>query len=601
MIKRRNKYIILFLGYLNLVIYFAQQKLTHKQFIYLSAFLVGASVGFASIVLKQLLHSIFVFITENTFFNSSIFYGTLPIIGILLTVLVSSYLFRNKKLLKGLSGILYLIHRRSGLVPRIQMYAQILTSSLTVGFGGSAGVEAPIVVTGAAFGSNYARRYKLSKKERVLLLAAGVAAGIGSAFNAPIAGVLFTLEVLTLDVTVSAFIPLIIAAASGALISKIFLSENIILAFYHQKPFDYSNTFYYLILATFTGLFSVYHNRIFHKTEYVLSSWQLSKFKKAILGGLVLSFIILFFPSLFGEGYAAIRWISSGNEYKLLNNSFIGNYFHTDWFIVLFALFILFLKPIATAITLGSGGNGGNFAPSLVVGGFLGFLVARILNLLFDIDLPESNFVLVGMAGILSGLYHAPLTAIFLIAEITGGYGLILPLMLVSSLSFGISKYFEPYSLDTKIFAKQGEVISSNKDEQVLSGIHISEILDKNFHMLYVDQTLKQVIAIIKNSKYSIFPVNDRHGRFIGVVTIDSMKDVLFDNQLYDSTLVSEFLLKPEQIIDNKISIEQVLAFMDKYEYWFAPVVIDFEFKGFVYKNDILTNYRYRLVNDILE
>jgi len=599
--KKRNKYIILFLGYLNLIIYYAQQKLTHKQFIYLSAFLVGASVGFASIVLKQLLHSIFVFITENTLFNSSIFYGTLPIIGILLTVLVSSYLFRNKKLLKGLSGILYLIHRRSGLVPRIQMYAQILTSSLTVGFGGSAGVEAPIVVTGAAFGSNYARRYKLSKKERVLLLAAGVAAGIGSAFNAPIAGVLFTLEVLTLDVTVSAFIPLIIAAASGALISKIFLSENIILAFYHQKPFDYSNTFYYLILATFTGLFSVYHNRIFHKTEYVLSSWQLSKFKKAILGGLVLSFIILFFPSLFGEGYAAIRWISSGNEYKLLNNSFIGNYFHTDWFIVLFALFILFLKPIATAITLGSGGNGGNFAPSLVVGGFLGFLVARILNLLFDIDLPESNFVLVGMAGILSGLYHAPLTAIFLIAEITGGYGLILPLMLVSSLSFGISKYFEPYSLDTKIFAKQGEVISSNKDEQVLSGIHISEILDKNFHMLYVDQTLKQVIAIIKNSKYSIFPVNDRHGRFIGVVTIDSMKDVLFDNQLYDSTLVSEFLLKPEQIIDNKISIEQVLAFMDKYEYWFAPVVIDFEFKGFVYKNDILTNYRYRLVNDILE
>jgi CIC family chloride channel protein len=599
--KKRNKYIILFLGYLNLVIYYAQQKLTHKQFIYLSAFLVGTSVGFASIVLKQLLHSIFVFITENNLFNSSIFYGTLPIIGILLTVLVSSYLFRNKKLLKGLSGILYLIHRRSGLVPRVQMYAQILTSSLTVGFGGSAGVEAPIVVTGAAFGSNYARRYKLSKKERVLLLAAGVAAGIGSAFNAPIAGVLFTLEVLTLDVTVSAFIPLIIAAASGALISKIFLSENIILAFYHQKPFDYSNTFYYLILATFTGLFSVYHNRIFHKTEQALSSWQLSKFKKAIFGGLALSFIILFFPSLFGEGYAAIRWISAGNEYKLLNNSFIGNYFHTDWFIVLFVLFILFLKPIATAITLGSGGNGGNFAPSLFVGGFLGFLVARILNLLFDIELPESNFVLVGMAGILSGLYHAPLTAIFLIAEITGGYGLILPLMLVSSLSFGISKYFEPYSLDTKIFAKQGEVISSNKDEQVLSGIHISEILDKNFHMLYVDQTLKQVIAIIKNSKYSIFPVNDRHGRFIGVVTIDSMKDVLFDNQLYDSTLVSEFLLKPEQIIDNKISIEQVLAFMDKFDYWFAPVVIDFEFKGFVYKNDILTNYRYRLVNDIIE
>ncbi len=599
--KKYNKYVVLVIGYFNVAIYYAQQKLSHKQFIYLSALLVGVSVGFASIILKQLLHSIFEFISENSFFNSVLFYGTLPIIGILLTVLLTSYLFRNKKMLKGLSGILYLIHRRSGLVPRIQMYSQILTSSLTVGFGGSAGVEAPIVVTGAAFGSNYARRYKLSKKERVLLLASGVAAGIGSAFNAPIAGVLFTLEVLTLDVTVSAFIPLIISAASGAIISKVFLSEKVILAFYHQKPFDYSNTFFYLILASLCGLFSVYHNRIFHKSESFFSTLKFSKFIKAIIGGLLLSVIILFLPSLFGEGYASIRWISSGNEYKLLNNSIIGSFFHSDWLIIVFVLFILFLKPIATAITIGSGGNGGNFAPSLFVGAFLGFLVSRVLNLVFDIDLPESNFVLVGMAGVLSGLYHAPLTAIFLIAEITGGYGLILPLMFVSSLSYGISKYFEPHSLDTKIFAEQGEIISSNKDEQVLSGIHISEILDKNFKMLYVNQTLNEVILIIKNSKYSIFPVNDLQGRFVGVVTIDSLKDYLFSTQIYNQLVVSQFLLKPEQIIDNEISIDQVLSFMDKYDYWFAPVVFQSEFKGFVYKNDILTHYRQRLVNDIID
>lgn len=599
--KRYNKYVVLFIGYFNLIIYYAQQKLSHKQFIYLSALLVGISVGFASIVLKQLLHSIFEFITQNSFFNSSLFYGTLPVIGIVSTVLLTSYLFRNKKMIKGLSGILYLIHRRSGLVPRIQMYSQILTSSLTVGFGGSAGVEAPIVVTGAAFGSNYARRYKLSKKERVLLLASGVAAGIGSAFNAPIAGVLFTLEVLTLDVTVSAFIPLIISAASGAIISKIFLSENVILAFYHQKPFDYSNTFFYLILASLCGLFSVYHNRIFHKSEIFFSKLKLSKFIKAIVGGLSLSLVILFLPSLFGEGYASIRWISSGNEYKLLNNSLIGSFFHTDWLIIVFVILILFLKPIATAITIGSGGNGGNFAPSLFVGAFVGFFVSRVINLLFDIDLPESNFVLVGMAGVLSGLYHAPLTAIFLIAEITGGYGLILPLMFVSSLSYGISKYFEPHSLDTKIFAEQGEIISSNKDEQVLSGIHISEILDKNFKMLFVNQTLNEVIFIIKNSKYSIFPVSDLQGNFVGVVTIDSLKDYLFSSQVYNQLIVSQFLLKPEQIIDNEISIDQVLAFMDKYDYWFAPVVIESEFQGFVYKNDILTHYRQRLVNEIID
>jgi CIC family chloride channel protein len=599
--KSYNKYAAIVLGYINMIVFYSKSKLSHRQFIFLAAIIIGVSVGFSSILLKQLLHSIFNLINNNKLFNSSIFYVTLPVIGILTTVIISSYFFRTKKMFKGLSGLLFIIHKRGGLVPRIHMYIQIITSSFTVGFGGSAGVEAPIVVTGAAYGSNFARRHRMSKKDRVLLLAAGVAAGIGSAFNAPIAGVLFTLEVLTLDVTVTAFIPLIIAAASGAIVSKVFLGDGVILEFYHQKPFDYSNTFFYLFLAVICGLFSVYHNRVFHYVETLAANFKINKFQKAIVGGLFLSLMILIFPSLYGEGYASIKWLSTGNEFKLLNDSLIGNYFHTDWFIVLFVLFVVLFKPIATAVTLGSGGNGGNFAPSLFVGAFVGFIVSRILNLIFHLDVPESNFVLVGMAGILSGLYHAPLTAIFLIAEITGGYELILPLMLVASLSYAISKYFETHSLDTKIFAQTGNIISANKDEQVLSDISIEELIDRDYYTLNQEMYFHDFLAIFKQQHYTIYPVLNSLGEFKGVITIDSIKDVIFDKESHQKIKLKDILLQPAEIVTESITIEHILDFMEQYEYWFAPVVINSKFQGFIYKNSILTNYRNRLKNEIID
>jgi CIC family chloride channel protein len=599
--KSYNKYAAILLSYINSVVFYSKSKLTHRQFIFLSAIIIGVSVGFSSILLKQLLHSIFNLINDNQLFNSTIFYVTLPVIGILTTVIISSYFFRNKKMFKGLSGLLYIIHKRGGLVPRIHMYIQIITSSFTVGFGGSAGVEAPIVVTGAAYGSNYARRHRMSKKDRVLLLAAGVAAGIGSAFNAPIAGVLFTLEVLTLDVTVTAFIPLIIAAASGAIISKVFLGDGVILEFYHQKPFDYSNTFFYLFLAMICGLFSVYHNRVFHYIEDKAAKYKINRYQKAIFGSLLLSILILFFPSLFGEGYASIKWLSTGNEFKLLNNSIVGNYFHSDWFIVLFVTMVLLFKPVATAITLGSGGNGGNFAPSLFVGAFVGFIVSRLLNLIFNFDIPESNFVLVGMAGILSGLYHAPLTAIFLIAEITGGYELILPLMLVASLSYAISKYFETHSLDTKIFAETGNIISANKDEQVLSDISIDDIIDTDYYALNQEMLFSDFLSLFKQQHFTIYPVLDSFGEFKGVITIDSIKDIIFQKEGHTRIKIKDILLQPAEIVTESITIEHILDFMDEYDYWFAPVVIKNQFKGFIYKNSILTNYRNRLKNDIID
>lgn len=424
-------------------------KLSKQQFILFSSVLVGLSVGLAAIVLKTFTHFIFNVATNMEFGGVKFILPVLPFIGILLTVLAVKYLL-NGKLRKGLYHIHYAISKQSSLVPSEQMYSQILTSSLTVGFGGSAGLEAPIVITGAAFGSNYSKTYRLTKKERTLLLSCGIASGIAAAFNAPIAGVLFALEVLLIDISISAFSPLIIAAATGALISKIVLNDDILMSFQLHQAFNYLNVPFYILLGFIAGIVSVYHSRIFSKIEELFSKSTKRSYLKVAVGGLILAVLIFLFPSLFGEGYQSIKLLSSPHPEDILNKKLFLKYIHNEWFVLTCAGILIFLKAVATAVTLGSGGNGGNFAPSLFVGSYLGFFISKFFSLTHIANLPISNFTIVGMAGILSGLYHAPLTAIFLIAEITGGYTLMIPLMIVSSISFAISKSFEPFSMDRK-------------------------------------------------------------------------------------------------------------------------------------------------------
>ena len=434
---------------INSIIEWTQTKLNKKQFIIFSSILVGLSVGLAAIILKTFVHYIFIAATFKELGNFKYLFLVLPIIGIFLTVLVVKKLLHGK-LDKGLSHIHYAIANKSSIVPKDQMYAQILTSSLTVGFGGSAGLEAPIVITGAAIGSNYSKTYHLNYKERTLLLACGIAAGIGATFNAPIAGVLFALEVLIIDISISAFTPLIISAATGALISKIILQDDILLSFQSQS-FNYNNVPFYILLGLLAGIISVYHSRAFTKIENIFSKSPNKIYLNAAIGGLAIAALLFVFPTLFGEGYQSIKSLALQQPENLLDNGVFQNYKSNGWFVLIFVGVLIFVKAIATALTLGSGGNGGNFAPSLFVGSYLGFFLSRCLNMLNLTNLPESNFTMVGMAGILSGLYHAPLTAIFLIAEITGGYTLMIPLMIVSSISYAISKYFEAFSMDTKI------------------------------------------------------------------------------------------------------------------------------------------------------
>jgi len=581
----------------------SQGLISNKQFIFLSSVMVGISSAFAVIVLKTFAHKIFVFATYVT--NISIFKYAyikviLPIIGIMLTVFVIRK-FLGGSIEKGTSQILYAVAKKASIIPRKQMYAQIVTSSLTVGLGGSAGLESPIVITGAAFGSNYAQRFKLGYKDRTLLIGCGVAAGIAAAFNAPIAGVLFAIEVLLVDVSISAFTPIMIAAATGALVSKVALDESILLSFKQQQTFDYHNIAYYIMLGLFTGLISVYYSRNFQRVDSFFSRLKFSPYKKAFLGASILALLIFIFPTLFGEGYESIKILSENDPGKLLENTFFDNFRNNSWVLLLFIGLTVLLKVFATAITLGSGGNGGNFAPSLFLGSYTGFFFSKFLNLTGLTNLPVSNFTLVGMAGILSGLFHAPLTAIFLIAEITGGYDLMIPLMIVASISFAISKRFEKHSLDVKSLARKGNAFTSNKDTNILSTLDTNSIIQTDYLTVSPDENLEKLVDLISHSNQVIFAVVDKENQMLGVVHFNNIREIIFNPYRVKYTLVKEIMRAPADIIYPTDSMEIVMNKFEKAKVVFLPVIKNGKYFGFISKSLALEAYRSKLKSMTIE
>ena len=586
---------------LETIIAFAQSMLTAKQFIFLSAVLVGISAAFAVIVLKTFAHWVFSFATYVSgilklgFLNS-----ILPIIGIVLTVLVVKKVLGGT-IEKGTSQILYAVAKKASIIPKKQMYAQIVTSSLTVGLGGSAGLESPIVITGAAFGSNYAQKYKLSYKDRTLLIGCGVAAGIAAAFNAPIAGVLFAIEVLLVDVSIAAFTPIMIAAATGALVSVIALDEEILLSFKQQQSFDYHNIIFYILLGLFTGFISVYYSRNFQKVEQFFESLKLSPYKKALFGSSILAILIFIFPTLFGEGYESIKILSESDPGKLLENTLFSGFRDNSWALLLFVGCTMMLKVFATGITLSSGGNGGNFAPSLFLGSYVGFFFSKFINLTGLTKLPVSNFTLVGMAGILSGLFHAPLTAIFLIAEITGGYNLMIPLMIVASISFAISKRFEKHSMDVKNLAKKGHAFTSNKDTNILSTLETTSIIQTDYLTVSPNENLERLVDLISHSNQVIFAVVDSEKNLLGIVHFNDIREIIFNTYRVKYTLVREIMTEPTEIISPDDSMEIVMNKFEQTKKAFLPVLKEEKYFGFISKSIALEAYRTKLKSMTIE
>jgi CIC family chloride channel protein len=577
-------------------ILYLRNKLPDKNFFIVAAILVGLSSGLAAIALKYFVHSIewmVTFTAKN--YEEFLVFACFPLIGIALTVCYIRFVLKGD-VKKGSAEISYAVIKKSSILPAKDMYAHLVTSGLTVGFGGSVGLESPMVSTGAAIGSNFAQTYQLSYRDRTILLACGAASGIAAAFNAPIAGVLFAIEVLLADVTASAFIPLIIAAASGALLSKIILKEGIILTFSMQLPFNYYNIPFYIFLGILAGFVSLFYTRVFGFIEKKISSVP-GIWAKAVAGGVALFILILLFPPLFGEGYETIKLLAEMNTQPLTNTSVLQNWITSESGLLLFLGALIFLKAFAAAITLGSGGNGGSFAPSLFIGAYLGFVFARIVNISGIAHVPESNFTIVAMAGILSGVFHAPLTAIFLIAELTGGYDLMIPLMVVASLSIVVMRLFEPLSMEAKKLSAKLHVTPENRDKLLLSRLELSSLIETNFSSVTPDQPLSSLVKIIATSNRNIFPVVDDQQNLAGLIYLDKIRQVIFDVPQYEQTTARQLMIKPFAVVHVDENLHEALAKFDATNQWNLPVVDRGKYVGFLSKSTILTRYR----NELLE
>jgi CIC family chloride channel protein len=457
-------------------------------------------------------------------------------------------------------------------------------------------LESPIVVTGSAIGSNYSRFYHLSFQDRTLLLACGAAAGISAAFSAPIAGVLFAIEVLLTEVTVAAFTPLLLAAATGALCNRILLQEGALFYFNVKEPFHYENVPFYIGLGIVCGLVSVYYSRMAWKVEALFDKYKRNVYGKAIVGGLLLGVMIFLFPPLFGEGYQSIKTLSTGDTSRLLAGSIFAEWRFNEWAVLIFIGVTGLMKVFAAMTTISSGGNGGNFAPSMFVGAYTGYFFAKLVNLLGLSELPEGNFTMVGMAGIVSGVIHAPLTGIFLIAEITGGYQLMIPLMIVAAVAYALVKYIEPFSLDTKHLAARGQLHRVDKDKAVLKNLRIINLIETDYQTINPETTLGELTHLIAARHQPVYPVLNEKAQLVGLVQLNDIREMLFKTELYDKVRASEIMVLPLAVVQKTEDMNSVMRKFDETNALLLPVSHQSKFIGFISKSGVFTRYRKLLI-----
>ncbi len=583
----------------SLLVKFLIWRLKHisdKNFLLIASGLIGLFAGLAAVILKTTVHYIQQFLEAGAdIANVNYLYLFLPLIGILITAAIARY-FLKEKLGHGITSVLYRISKRSSIIEPVKMYSRMITSAITVGLGGSVGLEAPIVVTGSAIGSNIGQLVHLDYKKRTILIGCGSAAAISAIFNSPIAGVIFAIEVMLTDVTIAQFIPLLIASVTGSLISTVLLGDEILFSFTLTDTFKASDVPFYILLGLFCGMISVYVTRVILSLEKKIGQVQ-NDFKRAFIGGLGLAIIILTFPPIYGEGYETIKLLLNGQEQDIFLRSFFYGFSDNLLVFILFLLAIILIKPIATALTIGSGGSGGIFAPSLFIGGVAGYFTSSVLNFIFpNINVSASNFTLVGMCGILSGVLHAPLTAIFLIAEITSGYTLFVPLMLVSAISFSTISYFEKYSIYTKHLIEKGDLIPHDKDRQVLSLINLSKIIEKDLLTIHPDATLGDLVTLVRKSKRNIFPVVNEEGVLEGIVTLDYIREIMFDAEKQKAILVKTVMQQPPSSVSTHEKMQLVMSKFELTQAWNLPVIDDGKYVGFVSKSRIFNAYRQKLI-----
>jgi len=583
------------------IIDWRERHISEKHLVLLLAFFVGSFSAGAAAILKTFIHLIQQLVEGQLIADGRTWWFLItPVIGITLAALFVKYIVRDD-ISHGITKILYAISQRKSIIKPHNMWSSVVGSGLTIGFGGSVGAEAPIVLTGAAIGSNLAKAFRLDQKTMMLMIGCGAAGAIGGIFKAPIAGLVFTLEVLMMDLTMTSVAPLLISSVTATAISYLLTGTDPMFPLNNIEDFAVSRIPWYLILGAICGLVSLYFTRGMNKLEQWMKHRIGNMWVKLLIGGGTLSLLIFLFPPLYGEGYDVIRQLINGDSLSAMENSPLTNgqwlTANSQWLIIAYFVAIILVKIVASVATNGAGGVGGIFAPSLFMGAIVGFVTARIMNL-SGLAVPESNFALVGMAGLMSGVMHAPLTGIFLIAELTGGYHLFMPLMIVSVISYITIMLFEPHSLYAMRLAQKGELLTHNKDRNVLTLLKMDSVLETDFITVFPEMTLGQLVQVISTSKRNIFPVVDNDGHLKGILLLDEVRNIMFQPRLYKRFTVGQLMTSPAAILRSDMSMEKVMETFEDTGAWNLPVVDqERKYLGFVSKSKIFNSYRHVLVH----
>lgn len=574
-----------------------EQHINEKQLVIVLSFFVGIFSAIAANLLKAFIHLIQHLISNHLIAGGHTWwYLICPMIGIALAALFVRYIVKDD-ISHGITKILYAISQRKSIIKAHNMWSSIVGSGLTIGFGGSVGAEAPIVLTGAAIGSNFAKLFRLDQKTMMLMIGCGAAGAIGGIFKAPIAGLVFTLEVLMMDLTMTSVAPLLISSVTATAISYFVAGATPMFSLSVYDPFAIRRIPWYLVLGIVCGFASLYFTRGMNRLEQWFKHNVRSLGLKILIGGFTLSLLIFLFPPLYGEGYDVIIQLLNGDSESAFVNSPFARFGNTTWVLLGYFIMVIFFKIFASVATNGAGGVGGIFAPSLFVGSLVGFVVARILNI-SGIIVPENNFALVGMAGLMSGVMHAPLTGIFLIAELTGGYHLFMPLMIVSVASYLTIKLFEPHSLYAMRLAQKGELLTHNKDRSVLTLLKMDNVLETDLKTVRPEMTLGELVKVIAESHRNIFPVVDENGRLRGILLLDEVRNIMFQPRLYKRFTVAQLMISPEAVLTHDMPMEKVMETFEDTGAWNLPVVDENKkYLGFVSKSKIFNSYRHVLVH----
>ncbi|MET7028953.1 chloride channel protein [Sediminicola luteus] len=574
------------------------KHISNKTFVHILSVIVGFLAGLAAVTLKNTTYFIEAFLEQGIIFSNNQLYFILPVIGLFLVFLYVKFVLK-KPLEHAVSSILFTLSKRKGLIKPIQIYTPLITAPLTVGFGGSVGLLGPAVASGAAISSNLGKLFHINAKTRSLLIACASAGAIASIFQSPIAAIIFAVEVFSLDLTMLSLLPLLLASISGVLTSYFFLGNEVLFNFTITDKFEIKDTFFFVLLGVGTAFASIYFTKMYFSILTFFKRFKSPKYK-LLVGGITIGIMLYFIPPLYGEGFGLINNLLEGDHLKALGKTPFDQYTSNIWVVIALLFGITIFKAIAMTTTIAAGGSGGIFIPTMVMGSALGNVVAKVINNSgLGLVVSESNFTLIGMAGLIAGVLHAPLTAIFLIAEITGGYELFVPLMITSSISYLITKNAIDHSIYTKELAQQGALITHNKDQTVLTLMHLDDVIEQNFKTVTSTMTLGEMLhKSVSKSTRNIFPVIDEEDRLVGIILLDDIREIMFDSSLYDTTEVGSIMHSaPEYIFYEKDTMQEVMKKFQDSGAWNLPVIKDGKYHGFISKSKLLTAYRRKLIN----